>query len=1524
MKTLKNKILMVLVMLLTLSMVGLGVFSFNSKNANADTIFAVTNGAEIRLDGNNGMRFVTEVSKSKIKTLKETYEGAKIEYGTFVMPADFLEAGSENYKGEATIGAFFGEGAIFCWGKKVEGKQQVIHIPALLSVQEEGDVDLIKGSVVGIKDANLAREYTGIAYIKVTPVDGEPIYELATAQEESISMINLATDSLDNDKIVSDNGYKASVMEYINQYKTATGITNVKYTVKSVYGDKVVSEEKEVEFGLKTAASNVPADSEGVDSRYFYFNGEIANKTARADGSTVITVDFTAKTILEKSVYYGKYVLNSAKDGKEENTADLSVTLDNEDVVVIPASDIDLTLGNVSNVVSFGDTYVANIAVTTASNVLMNADDLKNWVRLTTQGGGRNWGHGDIITLGADIDATDVSIYYYENPYYHETSWGFSGVFDGNGHTISNLKSGLVVTTNRTTIKNLKLVDCKTSSPFGSYITSLIIENCEVEFDATGLSEVRLFGGGLGAFQSHANSVKNTTFTVKNATDSTKIVFAASINSGVNFNVTNTTVTTNAGKFVAINDQISDYDFTGAGTKTIESATFNAGNTLTVNTQNVGEDATLVSTVKYATGSNVTASVDAKAGYKFKGWYNGEELVSNELSYSFTMPGENVTLTAIYQPKEKVSLKANYSKYILNENKDGRVENTADLTVSYAGENYVVTKAEIATVTTGNTFTKVITETEDTVVMIEVLYADVVFTTAEEFSKITYLGGGVGANTYSIGYAVLANDIDMTGITSITLGNNPYYASTDLNDWGFRGTLDGQGYTIYNSPVFALLISNLATIKNLGWVGSNRMSSYNFSGTLDNVYMDIVVSSTSDNTVAAFNYISNTAKINNSIIKVNNIGTNSAVVANTIKDGATFTNSYFVTNAKTGVTVESANLPIVTTLSGLSVAQANNFKEGASASMWDFTNGVTFKGTDITEKTEAWGKYVLNEDKTASVANTASISYNGIEISNADLTATNSGAMISANKYAEGKYTRLYVKVAEAALRTKEDVENMVILLNASTSSNSMHGNFVLANDIDMLGASIKFTNNPYYNSYGDLNGWGFNGTFDGNGYTLYNLNTTLFRIVSKNSTIKNLGISSNISASSVLAQQLFGKVENCFFDIKVVDTTEEISPISYYAVNSKFSNTIIRIENDTTAKVYGVGYNLDGATFANTYVYTTDPSVGFYGTGTPASAPVVNALAGGMSSTDLESFIANGANLAVWDFTESVPKFEYTRPQQVFLSYAYAMYLLNETKDGRVENTADLTISYGGEDYVVSKDDIATVGLGNVYSAKLLETKEEIVYVNIRFADVVINNADDLANWVRIAGGGGMHWGHGTYIMLGADIDATGVSVYYHQNPGYHESGWGFTGTFDGNGHTISNFDSSLIALVKNTTIKNLKLVNCTTITPFGSYMTGFTLENCEIEIDASKWSEVRLFANTIKNGATIKDTTFVVKNAKADAKIDFAEALESGTLTVTNVTVTFDNGTFNPILDGRTTEYDKATPGTVTIANATFAPLA
>ena len=62
MKTsLKNKFLITLVAILTLSMVGLGVFSSNSKHANAETSFVVRDSAELRVDDvTNGMRFVTE------------------------------------------------------------------------------------------------------------------------------------------------------------------------------------------------------------------------------------------------------------------------------------------------------------------------------------------------------------------------------------------------------------------------------------------------------------------------------------------------------------------------------------------------------------------------------------------------------------------------------------------------------------------------------------------------------------------------------------------------------------------------------------------------------------------------------------------------------------------------------------------------------------------------------------------------------------------------------------------------------------------------------------------------------------------------------------------------------------------------------------------------------------------------------------------------------------------------------------------------------------------------------------------------------------------------------------------------------------------------------------------------------------------------------------------------------------------------------------------------------------------------
>ncbi|MGN0812311.1 MAG: leucine-rich repeat protein [Candidatus Coproplasma sp.] len=50
--------------------------------------------------------------------------------------------------------------------------------------------------------------------------------------------------------------------------------------------------------------------------------------------------------------------------------------------------------------------------------------------------------------------------------------------------------------------------------------------------------------------------------------------------------------------------------------------------------------------VKTTAGTNVTLTVSTNVGYTWLGWYNGEELLSTEISYTFAMPAESVTYTA--------------------------------------------------------------------------------------------------------------------------------------------------------------------------------------------------------------------------------------------------------------------------------------------------------------------------------------------------------------------------------------------------------------------------------------------------------------------------------------------------------------------------------------------------------------------------------------------------------------------------------------------------------------------------------------------------------------------------------------------------------------------------------------------------------------------------------------------------------------------------------------------------------------
>ena len=1482
MKTLKNKILMVLVMLLTLSMVGLGVFSFNSKNANADTIFAVTNGAEIRLDGNNGMRFVTEVSKSKIKTLKETYEGAKIEYGTFVMPADFLEAGSENYKGEATIGAFFGEGAIFCWGKKVEGKQQVIHIPALLSVQEEGDVDLIKGSVVGIKDANLAREYTGIAYIKVTPVDGEPIYELATAQEESISMINLATDSLDNDKIVSDNGYKASVEAYIAQYKAYAQIETVNYTVNYNYNGKVVTETKSVTFGLKTEASNVPADSEGVDSRYFYFNGELANKTARADGSTVITVDFTAKDVLTKSVILGKNTLSESDKTVKVVATEFNVDVNGKNVVV-SASELDLTkdCGDKHSVVEFGETEVYDITLELYTALISTKDDFKHLYFLADEdsyGGYQhsngkwvytNYAGGDSFYLTNNIDMNNESLSYKlgvgNDGWYGASSgysdWGFRGTIRGNGYTLYNVKKVLPLTSNSAYIDSLGVVaNDIAGNLFGAIVEGNFV-NCYI--DATFTPS----GDGVG--------------------------------------------------FIGSGAYKGSAKFTNCVIKVNKTTDYNSNSLLVDASKVIFTDSYVISNASaYTTAPSETAPI--VKGLK-------DALTSGEMA-DFVKGGsvwdESSVGTPSFDSYKVEDYEGYYGKYILNEDKNGRVENPEGLTFG----DFVLTQAELQGATHGTVYSK-IDATVSKTIRANIKVASALIYNKEQLTNIfrlTTKGTDTSSGNTSLGYTYIMNDIDMTGVTSITSTRNPG-ANDSYGGWGTEGVLDGQGYTIYNSPALFSLQHQSGTIKNLGWVSANRLVDTQIAGLIDNCYIDILVNSTSDTTSALTNRITKNANIKNTIVKVTNVGANKSNVVYAISDaGATFVNSYFLTNSNYYYTAGS-QLPVMVGLDGLTVAQVNSFKEGANLSVWDISNDVKFKSAIIDEKNDVWGKYVYNEDYSGRVANSTSLSYKGIELDNVTLTAASEGSTIVETAFVNGEYVRYLVKVGRGVLNNAKEFATLYLLSGdgkVAGSGTSWGGYYILNADVDVL--LYPQVLNGRASSVSNYPGWGFEGTIDGNGHTVYNVTSRMFEQLGNwGSTIKNISF---LNITDNFALNLGGaNFENCYFEFnykgdKTYIFGQTVGVQASGALSTNFRNSVIVFNNLTNLEVNlinGVDKNdtyTSTINYYNTILVTNSCN---YAGIEIANKPTVIALDGKYEG-DLSGF-----NTSFWDISGNYPVAKNGSSAIYEKGFAWGGYKLNADASARVENTDGLTGEINGKSFTVPYAYLSKIkGYTDKSYYVTIDVGEEKYYtVKVYIATSAINTAKDWEKFELLACGSTGNHSFGGIVALNADIDIAGVSPIMGSSS--FSTNYGFRGTLEGNGRTLSNATTFFFRFLsgnnENTqgVIRNLNVINLSySSTNYMMYATGTALiENCYLQITRTGGGQSPGFINQVRGyGTVIRNTTIEYKSVGGGTAylVGSFNAYGPATDSVTfdNVRVITDNGYFK-VGGGVTTEWDELEAG-------------
>lgn len=81
----------------------------------------------------------------------------------------------------------------------------------------------------------------------------------------------------------------------------------------------------------------------------------------------------------------------------------------------------------------------------------------------------------------------------------------------------------------------------------------------------------------------------------------------------------------------------------------------------------------------YVEGDKIFVSVTLSEGYTFDGWYQGDELLTNELTYEFTMPNESCEITAVAIPNQ-------YNLYVSIDDTEAGQINISDQQV-YVNEN---------------------------------------------------------------------------------------------------------------------------------------------------------------------------------------------------------------------------------------------------------------------------------------------------------------------------------------------------------------------------------------------------------------------------------------------------------------------------------------------------------------------------------------------------------------------------------------------------------------------------------------------------------------------------------------------------------------------------------------------------------------------------------------------------------------------------------------------------------------------
>lgn len=941
--------------------------------------FVMKEGASIRLD-DNGIRFSATMSEEDYLAINANTAYKSIEYGFFIMPMYYqTKIGELNYEN------CFGANAKFFTDEadRAEGKYKILGAEGC-KIFDNGSEYQVNGSVINMKDQNLATKYVGVLYVKATTNADSVEYKFAKDGAPR-SMVEVALRAIDAGQMTEqESELNAYAQRYLTYYAAQNAGAVPSYTYKlDTYLDGELAEQTKFEsIALGTAVSTTLPDRVGYvkDEENSILSGRVY-----ADNDTMLIRSYTSKpaTAIENQNNFGGELFVFDKEVATDYQVVLPEFEGELSGVSIGYTQIDgwsfanetntLTIPNaqVSAIVSGEQQIILDVGnsrydgkVTVADRIITTEEELVALFNTASQ-----ITYGQYNVIGSDITYTGAGVV-------RGSGTQLAGVIDGKGHVIDGFKVNgdiaSLASFSSGTVKNLaftnvSIYNTRSLSSLFSY------QAANIKLDNVYISVNSAVGAGGSIFYSlvsgsnQTNSITNTVI-VNNTGNETFGILGYSYGAGVDMNYENCYF---IGGAPFGTGSVSDNIYKNALSFTyssIKDAVLSMNGKLPVGFNSCWS----LNNGTFRFGSAVIEKVANQiVGTKNNGelFYFSKDLTTHTTDYASTFVADGYYKVALPIDVGQITSVA--------------IGSTAIEGFTYADKVLKIPTTAIQTLANGEAVLYITTAEAD--YRANVTIADYVITTGTEFNSVL----GNNNSTSALGkLIILGNDL-----YDVTYTESSVFATSNR----FRETFDGKGYKVENLTMTGVRSLFWATgpttvIKNIALInvthtapaGNTAIITYQQAGgTIDNVF----VSGTTNCPQAVVNGLTanNNTVISNSVfmLETSSQETNTYAFGTTL---GTISNAFVVSETLTdmvnnGSTTVSGG-GIYATASALWSEIAGQLPSGFDGDVWsiDADGNVKFGNTVVIEAAEnniitnsaSSYKILVSEDADQTVLNAAS------------------------------------------------------------------------------------------------------------------------------------------------------------------------------------------------------------------------------------------------------------------------------------------------------------------------------------------------------------------------------------------------------------------------------------------------------------------------------------------------------------------------------------------------------------------------